>query len=761
MWGVRTSAATVTAGIAVAAALVALVGAPVAQAANTLFVATTGADSGTCGASNDPCQTIQQAVNNASSGDTIVVAAGTYNETVDITASLTLQGAQVGNPGSAARSSESPATESVVTGDLSIESSNVTVDGFSFDFGGNQISVSQPGATIVDDVFSGYGNGGGTNDAIGIAGAAGTTVVDNYFTSPNVDYGDHGGAVVQWFAGGCSGSDVSDNVFDDADASALADIYFYCNDDSVSTITVSGNHDTIGGDSSFVNFQHIGSSGAEIDVTNNVVTMTPASGSSGLYFGTSESGVATVDISGNSLTGDPIRAVKLSTNAGLSGPVSITGNDFSDSGVGVYVASGALNGASVTLRGNNLAGETGDSVPDPADGVYNDPSSGGSVDADDNWWGCNAGPGESGCSSVSGTVTSDPWLVLGVSASPSSVSTSRTSTVTADLTHDSDGSDASGSGTILDGTSVGFATDRGNLSASSAGTSAGTASVTLGSPSAGTANVTATFDSQSVSTPVIFTARASGPPPSSGSGTTTTATPQPNALPGAAGSIAATAGGVTFTASWVPGTFSTPVTVTVTPESIPSGTTPAGFAVGDAVVQLTVTSESGASITSFAQPLEIHLSSIGAGDVLGYSSDGVTWTAIPRLRSLPLPAGQPDGYFVNADGSVTIYTRHATLFGELTDTQAPGAVTLHGRITRTALRLSLLGAHDNVAVAGYVVSRNGHGYRAVKQTHLALPLRPGRYTVVALDGAHNASAISNTITVVRTGSKRHPFAIRS
>ncbi|MCA9929684.1 MAG: DUF1565 domain-containing protein, partial [Anaerolineales bacterium] len=48
-------------------------------AATTFRVATTGTDSKSCGPVSDPCRTIQKAVNNAGSGDTILVAAGTYN----------------------------------------------------------------------------------------------------------------------------------------------------------------------------------------------------------------------------------------------------------------------------------------------------------------------------------------------------------------------------------------------------------------------------------------------------------------------------------------------------------------------------------------------------------------------------------------------------------------------------------------------------------------------------------------------------------
>jgi hypothetical protein len=34
--------------------------------------------------------------------------------------------------------------------------------------------------------------------------------------------------------------------------------------------------------------------------------------------------------------------------------------------------------------------------------------------------------------------------------------------------------------------------------------------------------------------------------------------------------------------------------------------------------------------------------------------DGTSWQPIPQLSSPSLPAGQQDGYFVNADGSIDV-----------------------------------------------------------------------------------------------------------
>lgn len=65
---------------------------PTHSAGTTRYVATTGTDSGKCAKSAAPCRTIEYAVTHAAAGDTIMVAAGTYQEVVTISINLTLVG---------------------------------------------------------------------------------------------------------------------------------------------------------------------------------------------------------------------------------------------------------------------------------------------------------------------------------------------------------------------------------------------------------------------------------------------------------------------------------------------------------------------------------------------------------------------------------------------------------------------------------------------------------------------------------------------
>jgi hypothetical protein len=65
--------------IGISAVIIWFPSSPQFQAAGTtLYVATNGTDSGSCGASANPCRTLQQAFNLAGPGDTILIRSGTY-----------------------------------------------------------------------------------------------------------------------------------------------------------------------------------------------------------------------------------------------------------------------------------------------------------------------------------------------------------------------------------------------------------------------------------------------------------------------------------------------------------------------------------------------------------------------------------------------------------------------------------------------------------------------------------------------------------
>jgi hypothetical protein len=128
---------------------------------------------------------------------------------------------------------------------------------------------------------------------------------------------------------------------------------------------------------------------------------------------------------------------------------------------------------------------------------------GSGTDATKNWWGSNDNPS----SHTGGGATYDPWLMLGISATPSSVATGVTSTISANLTYDSNGHITSGS--TVPGILAGFMTTSGALSPEYSATNAGAANTAFTPSGTGTATITATVDSQSVTVPVTVTAGTS------------------------------------------------------------------------------------------------------------------------------------------------------------------------------------------------------------------------------------------------------------
>jgi hypothetical protein len=120
---------------------------------------------------------------------------------------------------------------------------------------------------------------------------------------------------------------------------------------------------------------------------------------------------ANVTASNNSITacrgtvgGNASAAVLSTTFFGPGTSVSLTSNDIRDNSFGVLTT--PVDGSTISGAFNNFVGNsTGVSV-DPAASLEN------------NWWGCNGGPGTAGCDASIGGGDTNPWLVLTLDPPP-------------------------------------------------------------------------------------------------------------------------------------------------------------------------------------------------------------------------------------------------------------------------------------------------------------------------------------------------------
>ena len=216
-------------------------------------------------------------------------------------------------------------------------------------------------------------------------------------------------------------------------------------------------------------------------------------------------------------------------SAGFNG--SVTGSTFTGNTASSTASTGAATGGGINAEGggtdtfsvgnSRIAGNSVSASSAVARGYYG-------VDLDgtitNNWWGCNGGPGASGCDTVffdqsgGGSSTFTPWLVLSIGANPTSIATGQTSTLTADLTHDSGGN---GGFSVPDGTPVTFGgTLDSSINPTSTATSGGQATSTYTAGNTpGMGSGTATVDNQPVSVTINI-----GTPPTITSGNSTTFT---------------------------------------------------------------------------------------------------------------------------------------------------------------------------------------------------------------------------------------------
>jgi hypothetical protein len=522
--------------------------------------------------------TIQDAINNASDGETILVGPGAYSGALDVNESVTIKGDGVANtiitapPALTTRFTTSGPNDPIIYADspnVTIEdltvdgedegnpglnyrfegiaayNDNLTVDGVTvMGIADNPLDGDQSGdgiyaaaddgsphtVTITDSQVYGSDKNGIVTD--GDAGLTVDLTGNSVIAAGGSPIGSNGIEIYNdyWVgAGNATGPSgtIADNTISGNVCTVAQPI---CGSDLLSDGYLSGNND-VGGDSAGLLLGNVaGLSASGNTVTDNDVGVwsTTAAGSTASITGnTIEDNLfadvlaeyGPVTISDNTIGGGPESASGL---AGVlvanydgdpsSSAPTITANTISGTGAGIEVAQGDTPGAPLpdaTIGRNAITGNT--------TGIENLTTA--SVSATNNWFGCNGGPGASGCDTVTGSgashVTASPFLVLALGASPASINPGGTATVTASLRQNS--ASAALTGAFPSGLATGFATTAGSVDGS-ATMSDGLATTTLSGTPLGSATVTGTVDNQSAATSVSTVS----PPTTTTSSTSTT-----------------------------------------------------------------------------------------------------------------------------------------------------------------------------------------------------------------------------------------------
>ncbi len=198
-------------------------------------------------------------------------------------------------------------------------------------------------------------------------------------------------------------------------------------------------------------------------------------------------------------------AVNINSYFGPGTTATVRSNYFTNNRGAITVGFDTDDTSVATLDYNRIVGN--------AEGI-DDRSAGGAVNAENNWWGCNAGPNQTGCDTSVGFEDHDPWLILRISANPTSLPPFGVSAISSDLVMNSDAVNTSGGGTIPENTPGTFGATLGTVNPINDATVAGELATTFTAGGAtGTANVSCTVDNQTVSTPIeIFEGASPGIP---------------------------------------------------------------------------------------------------------------------------------------------------------------------------------------------------------------------------------------------------------
>jgi len=328
--------------------------------------------------------TIQEAIDAASDGDTIMVAAGLYKENVVIDKSLTLKGAQAGvdaRTRSGAETIIEPDNPDEQTGIEIVSAADrvVVIDGLTVQNARHGITAPSPEPAMAADII--VRNVRALNlvkFAISMAFTMEATV--EYCYVKDAQYGINAGALTPFLP----------------------------------TVATFGNNEVVNAE--FGISGYLEDSLIEGNLVRNFATGGVAI--SGQFLNT--------EIKNNTVTGYVKgAAMTFEEHYGryLSKDVKVEGNIFTGNSLGIYVFDTQTTLTGITVNFNNIAGNT-------RYGVWNE--GGEALDATKNWWGSAGGPGGAGPGAgdaISTKVLYSPWLGAGLGTEPMTWGVDTTSSI--------------------------------------------------------------------------------------------------------------------------------------------------------------------------------------------------------------------------------------------------------------------------------------------------------------------------------------------
>ena len=307
-------------------------------------------------------------------------------------------------------------------------------------------------------------NGTGTNWIFYISSGTTATLNDMTITDGTADVNENGGAIDNQGTLTVTGSNFNDNnankggaIYNDGGTLTLINSNFNAN-------TVRTNGDGEGG--------AIGNGGT-LTVTGSNFTGNTANEGGAIY-----NGGGTLTVTGSNFIGNTAKACGAIGN--LGGTLTVTGTNFI--GNTAYMLGGAI--ASVGLANVQFNRIVGNSAVD-GNAIYNS----GIISLSNNWWGSNAGPATGDVFNA----TVPNWLVLKLSANPTSIGKSAQSIIKAELTYTNKGLLANGY--LPNGTAVKFTTTLGTITQASTVNGVAKANLSGGTVN-GLAKVSAILDNQ-------------------------------------------------------------------------------------------------------------------------------------------------------------------------------------------------------------------------------------------------------------------------